>query len=72
MDYTDYAGLDVKIITKDGHHCEGCVFGFMFENPESEVVLEIMVAHYFNLKVDDYTVSNIKVEEVESIEIYTP
>lgn len=38
MDYTDYAGLDVRIITKDGHICEGCVFGFMFENPESEVV----------------------------------
>jgi hypothetical protein len=72
MDYTDYAGLDVRIITKDGHHCEGCVFGFMFENPESEVVEEILVAHYYNLKVDDYTVSNIKVEEVESIEIYTP
>ncbi len=72
MDYTDYAGFDVKIITKDGHLCEGCVFGFMFENPESEVVKEIMVAHYFNLKVEDYTVSNIKVEEVESIEIYRP
>jgi hypothetical protein len=70
MYYTDYAGFDVKIITKDGHLCEGCVFGFMFENPESEVVKEIMVAHYFNLKVEDYTVSNIKVEEVESIEIY--
>jgi hypothetical protein len=40
MDYADYAGLDVKIIAKDGHHCEVCVFGFMFENPESEVVLE--------------------------------
>ena len=72
MDYTDYAGLDVRIITKDGHLCEGCVFGFMFENPESEVVTEILVAHYYNLKVDDYTVSNIKVEEVESIEQYTP
>ena len=44
----------------------------MFENPESEVVTEILVAHYYNLKGDDYTVSNIKVEEVESIEIYTP
>lgn len=72
MDYTDYAGLDVRIITKDGHICEGCVFGFMFGKPESEVVTEILVAHYYNLKVDDYTVSNIKVEEVESIEQYTP
>jgi hypothetical protein len=72
MDYMDYAGLDVRIITKDGHICEGCVFGFMFENPESEVVTEILVAHYYNLKVDDYTVSNMKVEEVESIEQYTP
>ena len=72
MDYTVYAGLDVKIIIKEGHHCEGCVFGFMFENPESEVVKEILVVHYYNLKVDDYTMSNIKVEEVESIEIYTP
>ena len=38
MDYTDFAGLDVRIISRDGHICEGCVFGFMFENPESEVV----------------------------------
>ena len=45
MDYTDYAGLDVRIITKDGHHCEGCVFGFMFENLESEVV-KCKILHY--------------------------
>ncbi len=46
MDYTQYAGLKVRIITKDNEVYEGLVWGFQFDNEIDENVLEVWMEDF--------------------------
>ena len=46
MDYTQYAGLKVRIITKDNDVYEGLVWGFQFDNEIDENVLEVWMEDF--------------------------
>ena len=57
MDYTQFAGLKVRIKTKDNELYEGFVWGFRFNNEIDENILEV----WMDDKVFD-------VEDIVSIE----
>lgn len=57
MDYTQFAGLKVRITTKDNEVYEGLVWGFQFDNEIDENVLEVWM--------EDFV---IDVEDIASIE----
>lgn len=46
MDYTQFAGLKVRITTKDNEIYEGLVWGFQFDNEIDENVLEVWMEDY--------------------------
>ncbi len=46
MDYTQFAGLKVRITTKDNETYEGLVWGFQFDNETDENVLEVWMDDY--------------------------
>jgi hypothetical protein len=46
MDYTQYAGLRVRITTKDNEVYEGLVWGFQFDNEIDENVLEVWMEDF--------------------------
>ena len=46
MDYTQYAGLKVRITTKDNEVYEGLVWGFQFDNEIDENVLEVWMEDF--------------------------
>jgi len=46
IDYTQYAGLKVRIITKDNEVYEGLVWGFQFYNEIDENVLEVWMEDF--------------------------
>ena len=46
IDYTQYAGLKVRIITKDNEVYEGLVWGFQFDNEIDENVLEVWMEDF--------------------------
>ena len=46
MDYTQFAGLKVRIITNDNDIYEGLVWGFLFEDETEEVTLEVWTEDY--------------------------
>lgn len=57
MDYTQFAGERAKITTIDNQVYEGLVWGFLFEDENESVVLEVWT--------EDYT---FKVADIVSIE----
>ncbi|HOS45054.1 MAG TPA: hypothetical protein PLQ69_01070 [Paludibacter sp.] len=46
MDYTQFAGLKVRIKTKDNEVYEGLLWGFQFDNEIDENVLEVWMEEY--------------------------
>jgi len=40
MDYIKFAGINVRIVTKDGDIYDGLVWGFLFEDETEEVLTE--------------------------------
>jgi len=57
MDYTEFAGLNVRIITNGGIIYEGHVWGFSFADETDENVLEVWI-----------DLDTIDVEDIASIE----
>lgn len=57
MDYTQFAGERARITTSDNQVYEGLVWGFLFEDENESVVLEVWT--------EDYT---FKVADIVSIE----
>jgi len=57
MDYTQFAGLKVRITTKDNEIYEGLVCGFQFDNEIDENVLKVCMEDYI-----------FDVEDIASIE----
>ena len=52
MDYTQFAGLKVRITTTDNESYEGLVWGFRFDDEINENVLEVWTED-FSFKVSD-------------------
>ena len=65
MDYTQFAGLKVRITTKDNEVYEGIVWGFQFENEIVGIVLEVWIEDFV---IDVADISSIE-ESKESSSI---
>jgi hypothetical protein len=52
MDYTQFAGLKVRITTTGNESYEGIVWGFRFDDETNENVLEVWTED-FSFKVSD-------------------
>lgn len=46
MDYTDFAGLNVKITTINGEEFETFIWGFQFEDETEQNVTEVWTTEY--------------------------
>ena len=57
MDYTQFAGLKVRITTKDNEVYEGIVWGFQFEN---EIVGNVLVVWIEDFVIDVADISSIE------------
>ncbi|HQB28099.1 MAG TPA: hypothetical protein PLO29_04030 [Paludibacter sp.] len=57
MDYTQYAGLRVRITTKDNKVFEGLVWGFRFDNEIDENVLEVWM--------EDFVIDVVDIASIE-------